>query len=176
MEAVRQSVIDVRSAILFFRAQGYEQIGVSGISLGASITMITACGTPTPDYIIPIVGHLDLADAVENAPILWRMKSDLEKFGIEEPQRRELFARTGIPTMKPVLAPDRQLWIAARDDMYIAAKSVEKQWEAWGRPPIVWIGGRHHTFSIATATTYAGNAEIPPAHPRLPRPSPNPAP
>ena len=152
MEAVRQSVIDVRSAMAWFRAQGYEQIGVAGISLGGAITMITACVSPTPDYIVPIVAHLDLGDAVENAPILWRMKSDLERFGIGEEQRRALMARTGLPTLPPVLAPERQLWIAARDDMYISAKSVERQWDAWGKPPIVWIRGGHMTFPAAMGT------------------------
>lgn len=171
MEAVRQSVIDVRSAILFFRQQGYEQIGVSGISLGGSITMITACGAPLPDYIVPIVAHLDLADAVENAPILWRMKKDLEAFGVDESQRRSLFARTGISQMKPKLPADRQLWIAARDDMYLSAKCVEEQWRAWGEPPIVWIGGGHMTFPHAMDTIVTSMAKFRRALPGSPRTS-----
>jgi hypothetical protein len=171
MESVRQSVMDVRSAILFFREQGYEQIGVSGISLGGSITMITACGAPLPDYVVPIVAHLDLADAVENAPILWRMKSDLEKFGIEEKERRALFERTGIPKMKPTLPADKQLWIAARDDMYIAAASVERQWEAWGKPRIVWIGGGHMTFPVALDTIVSSMADFRRGLPGSPRSS-----
>ena len=160
MEAVRQSVIDLRSAILWFRGQGYEQIGVSGISLGGSITMVSACLEPTPDYIVPIIAHLDVADAVENAPILWRMKSDLERFGYDEQQRRALMDRTGLPKLMPILARERQLWVAARDDMYISAKGVERQWERWNRPPILWIGGGHMTFPVALKRIVARIAEF----------------
>src|SRR5262249_34581167 len=71
IEALRQSVIDVRSAMAYFRLQGYERIGITGISLGGSIAMLMACLLPLPDYIVPIIAHLDLGDAVENAPILW---------------------------------------------------------------------------------------------------------
>jgi pimeloyl-ACP methyl ester carboxylesterase len=149
MEAVRQSVIDVESSILWFRAMGYEQIGVAGISLGGAITMVTACLPPGPDYVVPIVAHLDIADAVENAPILWRMKADLERFGIDEAQRRALIQRLPIASLRPVLPPERQLWIAARDDRYLSAACVERQWETWGRPPIVWIPGGHMTFPVA---------------------------
>ena len=61
---------------------GVEEVGVTGISLGGSITMVLACLDPAPDYIVPIVSHLYLSEAVEEAPILWRMKTDLEHFGV----------------------------------------------------------------------------------------------
>ncbi len=149
LEAVRQSVLDVRSAIRWFRAQGYEDIGVSGISLGGSITMLLACVEPTPDWIVPIIGHLDLGDAVENAPILWRMKADLERFGLDRAARAEVFRRIGIGSFAPRLPRERQLWVAAKDDMYVGARAVERQWKAWGEPPILWIPGGHMTFPVA---------------------------
>jgi dienelactone hydrolase len=150
MEAVRQSVIDVRTLMAWLRAtQGYEEIGVTGISLGGGLTMALACVAPTPDYIIPIIGHLKLGEAVEEAPILWRMRADLERFGIDREKRRVLFQRLGLDTLKPVLAPERQLWIPATDDVYITAALVKQQWEEWGRPPIEWIPGGHMTFPLA---------------------------
>jgi len=152
VEAVRQSVIDVRTLIAWLRAtQGYEEIGVTGISLGGGLTMALACADPPPDYVMPIIGHLKLGEAVEDAPILWRMKSDLERFGIGKDKRRELFDRLGLGTLKPKLAPERQLWIEATDDVYITADLVRKQWEEWGRPPIEWIPGGHMTFPLSLA-------------------------
>jgi len=149
VEAVRQSCIDARTLLAWLRAQGYTEVGVTGISLGGSITMVLACLAPTPDYIVPIVSHLQLAEAVEEAPILWRMKADLEGFGVDKARRHEIFRRLGLGSMKPILPPERQLWIMARDDVYIAAPLVEAQWHAWGEPPIEWIPGGHMTFPLS---------------------------
>ena len=156
MEAVRQSVLDVRTLMAWLReVQGYEEIGVTGISLGGGLTMALACVDPPPDYILPIIGHLKLGEAVEEAPILWRMRSDLERFGIDRAQRTELFRRLGLGTLKPKLAPERQLWFPATDDVYITAALVKQQWEEWGRPPIEWIPGGHMTFPLSLGQVIA---------------------
>jgi hypothetical protein len=148
LEAVRQSALDVRTLIAWLRARGYVEVGVTGLSLGGAITMLLACASSPPDYIVPIIAHLQLAEAVEEASILWRMKEDLERFGIGRDERRELFAKLGLGTFRPVLAPDRQLWVAAREDQYIKADLVEAQWREWGRPPIEWIPGGHMTLPL----------------------------
>ncbi len=112
--------------------------------------MLLACLEPqTPDYVVPIVGHLQLADAVEHAPIFWRMKRDLEGFRIDRARREEIFGQLGLAGLAPVVPPERQLWIMARDDMFVTAPLVERQWRDWGRPPIVWIPGGHMTFPLS---------------------------
>lgn len=148
VEGIRQAVHDVRSAIGRLREQGYEQIGVTGLSLGGAITMLLACLEPGPDYAIPMIGHLQLVEAVEQAPILWRMKHDLEKWGVDEAARRQIFDRLGWAKYRPLLPPERQLWIQAREDVYIDAQLAERQWREWGQPPILWIDGGHMTFPL----------------------------
>jgi hypothetical protein len=148
LEAVRQSALDVRTLLAWLRARGYVEVGVTGLSLGGAITMLLGCVSNPPEYIVPIIAHLQLADAVEDASIFWRMKEDLERFGVDRERRRDLFARLGLADLKPVLPPERQLWVAARDDQYIKADLVEAQWRACGRPPIEWIPGGHMTFPL----------------------------
>ncbi|HZU84002.1 MAG TPA: alpha/beta hydrolase family protein [Polyangiaceae bacterium] len=149
-EAVRQSCIDSRTLVAWLRDRGYTEVGVTGISMGGSIAMLLACLEPqTPDYVVPIVGHLQLADAVEHAPIFWRMKRDLEGFRIDRARREEIFGQLGLAGLAPVVPPERQLWIMARDDMFVTAPLVERQWRDWGRPPIVWIPGGHMTFPLS---------------------------
>jgi len=148
LEGVRQAVHDVRSAVAWLRAQGYEKVGVSGISLGGAITMLLGCVDPAPDYIVPIVAHLQLVDAVENAEILWRMKHDLESWGVDEAARHRIFERIGWSTVKPVMPADKQLWIQAREDAYIDAELASRQHADWGEPPILWIEGGHMTFPL----------------------------
>ena len=149
LEAVRQSCIDARTLVAWLRAHGYEEVGVTGISLGGSITMLLACVTPTPDYIVPIVSHLHLAEAVEDAPILWRMKTDLERFVVDRARRQDIFRRIGLERLAPALPPERQLWIMGKNDAYIAAPLVEQQWSEWGKPPIEWLPGGHMTFPLS---------------------------
>jgi len=151
-EAIRQSGIDTRTLVAWLRAQGYAEVGVMGVSLGASIAMALACVQPIPDYIIPTIGHLQLADVVEDAPIFWRMKADLERFGVDQSQRRAIFGRFGLDQARPLVPPERQLWIMARDDHYVSAAAVLQQWRDWGRPPIEWIEGGHMTFALSLRT------------------------
>ncbi len=148
LEGVRQAVCDARSLIGWLRDQGYEQVGVSGISLGGAITMTLGCLSQGPDYVVPIISHLELEDAVEEAGILWRMRTDLERWGIDSEQRREIFQRIGLSKLRPKLSSDEQLWIEAREDGYIDAKLVERQWHDWGKPNILWIDGGHMTFPL----------------------------
>lgn len=161
IEAVRQAVIDVRSAMAWFRDLGYEEIGVTGLSLGGSITMLTACVSPTPDYVVPMIAHLALAEAVEEAGILWRMKSDLDRFGVGREKRGELFRRLTIGSAKPVLAPERQLWVAAREDAYLKADLVSRQAEAWKNPEVLWIDGGHMTFPLAMESIVSAMKRMP---------------
>jgi pimeloyl-ACP methyl ester carboxylesterase len=149
IEAVRQSCIDARTLVGWLRDEGYTEVGVTGISLGGSIAMVLACLDPVPDYIIPIISHLHLAEAVEDAPIFWRMKDDLERFGIDRARRQDIFDRLGLSALEPKVPRDRQLWIMARDDVYIAAPLVEAQWRVWGQPAIEWIRGGHMTFPLS---------------------------
>lgn len=111
--------------------------------------MLTACVEGGPDYVVPMIAHLALTEAVEDAGILWRMKTDLERFGLDRARRKELFSRVRIGDARPVLAPERQLWVAAREDAYLRAELVARQAKAWGDPRVLWIDGGHMTFPLA---------------------------
>lgn len=148
IEGVRQAACDSRAVMAWLRDQGYSRIGVTGISLGGAITMLLACLSPLPDFIVPIISHLELESAVEEAPILWRMKQDLDKWGVDAQQRKDLFRRLGLSSYAPILAPERQLWVQAREDVYIDAALAEAQWRQWGEPHVMWIEGGHMTFPL----------------------------
>jgi pimeloyl-ACP methyl ester carboxylesterase len=146
VEGVRQAICDTRSVCGWLRRRGYRTVGVGGISLGGSLAMLTACLDPVPDYVVSIVGHLKLVEAVENAGILWSMKRDLSRWGITEERRRDVFQRLGLDRGPPLLPPERQLWIAAREDAHIDPALVRRQWSEWGEPRLAWIPGGHMTF------------------------------
>jgi hypothetical protein len=145
-EGVRQAIYDTRALMRWLRERGYTSVGASGVSLGGSIVMLLACVDPPPDFIIPIVAHTQLGEAVEHATILWRMKRDLERWGVDAEARRDIFDRIGIARYAPKLSPDRQLWIEAEEDAHIDPELVRRQWQAWGQPKVHWIPGGHMTF------------------------------
>jgi dienelactone hydrolase len=149
IEAMRQSCLDARTLVEWLHAQGYDEVGVTGISVGASVAMLLACLDPLPSYVVPIVGHLQLAEAIEEAPIFWSMKGDLERFGIGHRRRQEIFGRLGLGALEPRLPRERQLWIMAKNDVYIPASLVERQWKAWGEPAIEWLPGGHMTIGLS---------------------------
>ena len=151
-EGVRQAICDVRALMVWLRAQGYEEVGVSGLSLGGALTMLLACLEPAPDFAIPIIAHLQLGEVVESAGIMWRMKRDLASWGVDLAQRQRLFERIGLASYQPLMAPERQLWIEAREDAYIDAQLVLKQWASWHKPPILWLPGGHMTIAMHVGT------------------------
>jgi len=148
LEGVRQAICDARSITGWLRRQGYRRIGTSGISVGGSLVMMLACLPDPPDYVVPIVCHLLLGEAVEDAEILWRMKRDLERWGIDRQERRRIFERLGFERYRPILPPSRQLWIEGERDGHIDPALVRRQWEAWGRPNLHWLPSGHMTFPL----------------------------
>jgi dienelactone hydrolase len=148
LESLRQAICDARSVVAWMRGQGYEHVGVTGLSFGGSIAMMLACLEPLPDYIIAIVGHLALGEASESAEILWRAKRDLQRWGVDETTRRRTWARLGVDSARPLLPPERQLWIEAENDAHIDPALVRAQWESWNHPNLHWIQGGHMTFPL----------------------------
>ena len=55
----------------------------------------------------------------------------------------------------------------AREDDYIAADLVERQWREWGEPPIAWIPGGHMTFPLSLGKIVEATRAF---HAGLPRP------
>ena len=109
---------------------------------------------------MPIIAHLQLAEVVERAPIMWRMKRDLARWGYDATVRRRLLRELGWHAYEPLLATQRQLWVQAEDDVYLAADDARRQWSAWGEPPILWIPGGHMTFPLHLGTMTRRIAEF----------------
>lgn len=157
-EAIRQSVSDVRSVAYYLRERFGQPVGLVGMSLGGVITMTTACVEDQLDFAIPVIAHQSLSDAVTRAPILTRMRQELNDQGLSEADLIEIESRLGLSRMKPVIPTDHMLWINARHDLIIRAEAVERQWRDWGCPPIRWYEGSHMSiiFEIKQVMSWIG--------------------
>ena len=143
VEAVRQSVMDIRTLVRWARQQGYRRVGVAGVSLGGVLTMLTACAEPDLDFACPIVAHTNLSAALESAPILAAMRRDLTRSNVSLVQVTDLMNRVGFNRYPLAMEKHRMLIVAAVDDVYLEPEYVLADWERWGQPPIHWIGGGH---------------------------------
>ncbi|MEW6777760.1 MAG: alpha/beta fold hydrolase [Bdellovibrionota bacterium] len=157
-EAMRQSVSDVRQLVRYLKQRFGRPVGLVGVSLGGVVTMAAACADAGIDFAIPIISHLSMADIVTRAPILAKMNGDLEKWGVTREELERIEKRLGLNRFPPLVPKERQLWIAARHDLYVHADAVEKQWENWGRPPIRWYEGSHLSivFEIPQILAWCG--------------------
>ncbi len=146
IEAVRQSVMDVRTLVRWARDQGYERVGVSGVSLGGVVTMLTACAESDLDWACPLVADINLKAALENAPILGAMRRDLTRSNLTLEKVGRILDEIGLGNYPLRMERERMLIVAAVDDLFLQPDPLLETWEKWGKPRIHWIPGAHMTI------------------------------
>jgi len=142
-EAIRQSVIDVRTLLGWLEAQTQREVGVCGISLGGMITLATACVEPRASFVVPVAAHLDLAAIMEEASLLKRMRTDLRARGWSGADVESYVQRVGLNDWTPVLPRERIFFVAGRYDRFLRPDRVIEIWRRWGEPAIDWYPGGH---------------------------------
>lgn len=136
LEAIRQSVIDVRATINWLRTRGISQIGMFGVSLGALLSGFILCVDENADFGVLVVPPADMVEMFH--------KSALGKiFEREGPETRTLVEKyteflnaLSLPNQKPLCPKDHIFIAEGRFDRFVPVEIVERLWEAWDRPPI----------------------------------------
>ncbi|MCA9773210.1 MAG: alpha/beta hydrolase family protein [Myxococcales bacterium] len=146
VEALRQSVLDARALRAWLASQGQNPVGVGGLSLGGVITEVLACVDADFDFAVPIIAHMDLARAMEEAPILYRMREELKGYGWDHKQLDDFLRAAGWHDLRPVIPRERIFMIAAEHDKFLTPERVRALWKSWGEPPIYWFPGGHTGF------------------------------
>lgn len=142
-EAIRQSVLDVRTLLAWFRAQGAGPVGLAGMSLGGMVAQAVACFDERPAFVVPIAAHLDLAGVLEDAMVLEPMRMELRRYGWGPAEVDEYIASLGLKDLLPRVPRESVMFAAGRYDRFLSAHRVEAQWDRWGRPAIHWFPGGH---------------------------------
>ncbi|MCA9771474.1 MAG: alpha/beta hydrolase family protein [Myxococcales bacterium] len=142
-EAIRQSVLDVRTLFTWLEAQGNGPVGLAGMSLGGMVAQAVACFDTRPAFVVPIAAHLDLAGVLEDAMLLEPMRDELRGYGWGPAEVDDYLASLGLKDLLPRVPLDRVLFAAGRYDRFLSAHRVEAQWDRWGRPAIHWFPGGH---------------------------------
>ena len=90
--AARQGVADLRSCCDWLQAQGFEQIGVLGTSLGSCYAFLAAAMDPR--LRVCAFNHASMAfgDVVWEGQSTRHIKASLERAGLDQASTREIFA------------------------------------------------------------------------------------
>jgi acetyl esterase/lipase len=145
-EALRQTLLDARTLLGWLLAEDARPVGVAGLSLGGTLTLILACLEERFAFAVPLIAHMDLAALVSDAPVLTKMRHDLTSFGWRK-QEFDDFARSiGWYELQPKLPADRVLMFAASEDRFFDPRLVRRLWRRWGKPAIHWYPTSHMGF------------------------------
>ena len=100
-----------------------------GVSLGAWIVGLVACREPRTNFAVLLTPMVRMDQAIAELPFC-------------EPIRRGLAGKQvplgplNLDSLAPLVAPEKILLVAARDDLLAPAATVEGLWRAWNQPEI----------------------------------------
>ena len=146
IEALRQNIFDARALLDWMLKDDPRPVGVSGISLGGSLSQILTCVEPRFDFSIPLIAHMDLAALVADAPVLSSMRRELRSFGWGTEEFAKFMTELGWESLRPVVPPERILLFGASEDRFFDPRVVEAMRRRWGDPEIRWYPCSHMGF------------------------------
>lgn len=145
VHAEAQAMWDIRRLLTWIRAQGGEQIGVYGLSLGGYNTALLAsledgfacaiAGIPATDFIQLTFRH--------GPPLQVRFA---ERHGFVHDEVAEVLSVVSPMVVQPRLPVERRYLFAAVADRIVPAEHPRNLWRHWGKPRMVWYQGGHLTF------------------------------
>jgi pimeloyl-ACP methyl ester carboxylesterase len=145
-EALRQTILDVRTLISCLLEEDDRPIGITGLSLGGALTLSLTCLEERLAFSVPLIAHMDLKALVADAPVLGKMRRDLESFGWGSEELGKFVTSVGWNELLPKLPVDRILVIAASNDRFFDPRVVKQMWRRWGEPAIRWYPCSHMGF------------------------------
>lgn len=155
VHAQTQALHDLRACVQWLKhAQGAEQIGVLGYSLGGYNASLLATYEADLDCVI---AGIPLADA---ADVLWRHFPELPRRSIEALGVSELMMRRVMHPLSPVARPamirsDRCAVFGATADQLVPPAQVQRLAAHWGLNEPLWYNGSHLSVRREPLARYA---------------------
>jgi cephalosporin-C deacetylase-like acetyl esterase len=148
MEAIRQTVLDVRCAAAWLANRpeiDAARIGIHGTSLGSMVGALAAEMEPRIRRVSILLGGGGLVDAYYDHPQAARYRRFWEAFGGTKEVVARLLAPIDPITCAGNLKDRKVLMVAGKRDDVVPPKATEALWKAAGQPTIVWYDCTHYT-------------------------------
>jgi pimeloyl-ACP methyl ester carboxylesterase len=142
------TITEGRSLLDWLRREGFERLGVCGISMGGSMAATVAALWPEPLAVTALITPHSAA-AVFTEGILkhycaWEvLNRQLGVSGSAMTKMREFLDHTDLRRLPPLLRPEAAFLVGARADAYISRESVENVHRHWPGSTLTWVGSGH---------------------------------
>jgi dienelactone hydrolase len=147
MEAVRQTVLDVRRAAAWLESRkevDAKRLGVVGTSLGSFMGTLAAEMEPRLARVAILLGGGGLVDAFYDNPRAEIFRKSWEAIGGTKASLTRLIAPADPLTFAANLKDRKVLMIAGKRDEIVPPKMAEALWKASGEQKIVWYDCTHY--------------------------------
>jgi hypothetical protein len=137
MAACRQAVVDIRSCLDWLEAQGYEQFGILGTSLGSCYAFIAAAHDPRLQVCAFNHASTWFGDVVWTGQSTRHIREAFEQAGLDQTTLREIYRAVSPAVYMPRFAasPKRVLVVHARYDLTFLEEfslDVLRNFDAYG--------------------------------------------
>jgi dienelactone hydrolase len=151
MEAVRQTVLDIRRATAWMEARpelDRKRLGLHGTSLGSMVGTLAAEMEPKLSRVSIALGGGGLVDAYYDHPRAAPYRKVWEAIGgTKEIVTRELAPIDPI-TCAANLRDRKVLMVAGKRDEIVPTSATEALWKAAGKPRIIWYDCTHYGAAL----------------------------
>ncbi len=151
MEAVRQTVLDLRRATAFLESRPEvdpKQLGIMGTSLGSFVAALTGEMEPKLGKVCVLLGGGGFVDAYWNDSRVAPFRAAYELTGGSRKKVETWLAPIDPITHADLLKGRKVLIVGAKHDEIVPAKMAENLWKATGEQRIVWLESGHFTAAV----------------------------
>jgi dienelactone hydrolase len=151
MEAIRQTVLDIRRATAWLDSQpdiDRKRLGIHGTSLGSMVGALAAEMEPKLSRVSIALGGGGLVDAYYDHPRAAPYRKFWESVGGTKESVIRLLAPIDPITCAANLKDRKVLMLAAKRDEIVPNKATTALWEAAGKPKIVWYDCGHYGAAL----------------------------
>ncbi|MGV8081818.1 MAG: alpha/beta hydrolase family protein [Syntrophales bacterium] len=142
------TIAEGRSLVDWLRREGFERLGVCGISMGGSMAARTAALDSDPLAVTALITPHS-ASAVFTEGLLknycaWDvLNRQLDGHGDAMERMREILDHTDIRRLQPLRRPEAAFLVGAQADAYISRESVENVHRHWPGSTLTWVPSGH---------------------------------
>jgi dienelactone hydrolase len=146
LEAVRQTVLDVRRAVAWLETRpeiDARRLGILGTSLGSFMGSLAAEMEPKISRVVLLLGGGGLVDGYYDDPRLKPFHDLWEALGGTRAKLAQLLAPVDPLTCAANLKDRKVLMMAGKRDQIVLPRMTEALWRATGEQKIVWFDCTH---------------------------------
>ncbi len=151
IEAVRQTVLDLRRATAFLESRPEvdpKQLGIMGTSLGSFVAALTGEMEPKLAKVCVLLGGGGFVDAYWNDSRVVPFRAAYQLTGGSRKKIEDWIAPVDPITHAQLLKDRKVLIVGAKHDEIVPAKMAENLWKATGEQRIVWLESGHFTAAV----------------------------